>query len=243
MQYLKIPFYYNKKILNIFIFQKIINYQCYSKFIYYYQNRNLIDIKTIFLKKQKTIKFKKNQNQNNISKKIEIVSSDTFFDTFSGIEYIDDDFFYCKLKQFIPGFSLNLKEKYFFNLKVLNYDFKEKYFHFKITKNYLNLVYKTFNKLYSINNKYKTIIPLKAVKGGYIIIGFGVIGFLPLNHITYIKKNSFNFFFNKKKNFLPLIPFFFSSLHISWYFEKKNKKLFCFIKSYVYFFKKKLLLK
>ena len=60
MQSLKKPFYYNTKILNIFIVKKILNYHYYNKSIYCSQNINLLD--TIIKQKEKKKEEKNKKN-------------------------------------------------------------------------------------------------------------------------------------------------------------------------------------
>ena len=232
MQILTKPFYYNKQIIYSFIEKKVLNYQYYIKYLYCYKEINYIDTPTNQIKKKnysKKFEFKY---------KIEIKSSDIYFDTFSAIEYIEDDFLYKKFKYITPGFTLKLKEKYFSNLKISKYDFIEKYFSFKKSTDYLKLTLKSLNKLSIKKIKYKNLIPLKPIKGGYITFGFGFIGFLPKTQIIYKKKKLFNIIKNKIFYIFPLISFFKSLLSISWFFKRKKSKLKYFTKLYLIFLKK-----
>lgn len=237
MLFLNTSFYYNKQLLYSFINKKILNDQYYSKFIYCNKKIIAIDYKIRFFKKKLSLKklyFKyKIENQINY-----IYIDNSFF-----LEYIIEDFLYKNLINVFPGFSLKLKDKYFYNIKIPKYDFIEKFFLFKKNLNYLQNILKNFKKLSTNKTKYKTIVPLKIIKGGFIALGFGFIGFLPFNQIFYTKKTFTNITKRQMQYLIPTIYFFKSVLQISWFFKKKKSKLKYFSHLYIIFFKKKKLLK
>ena len=238
MPFLTLSFYYNKQLLDSFINKKILNDQYYSKFIFCSQKIITLDYKIRFFKKKLSLKklHFKYQTENKINY--------IYIDNSAFLEYIVDDFFYKNSINIFPGFSLKLKEKYFSNLKAPKYDFIEKYFYFKKNLNYLQKLLKNFKKLSLYRTKkYKTIIPLKIIKGGFLVLGFGFIGFLPLNQIVYTKKLFINLTKKQKQYLIPTIYFFKSIVQISWVLKKKKNKLKYFSQLYIIFFKKKKLLK
>lgn len=236
MSLLNLSFYYNKQLLYSFIDKKILNDQYYSKFIFCSKKLMAIDYKIRFFKKK--ISSKKLYFNYQTENKINYI----YIDNSLFLEYIVEDFFYKNLRNVSNGFSLKLKEKYFSNLKAPKYDFIEKYFYFKKNLNFLQNTLKNFKKLTTNKTKYKTIIPLKIIKGGFIVLGFGFIGFLPLSQILYTKKLFINITKRQMQYLIPTIYFFKSVLQISWMLKKKNKLKY-FSHLYIIFFKKKKLLK
>jgi hypothetical protein len=223
---MKLPFFYNKPLINSFTFNKILNYQYYNKLLSIdleiAAKPRLLDFieykpKKIFIKKKKL----KNITEQ-LQLKYTVTESDFFFDVYDSIEYIDDDFLYNRLDNISLGFTFNSQDKYFINRKALDFDFSEKIFVFTKTKNFLNSMYNSLNCL-SINNlTYKSIMPLKATKGGYFVLGFGLTGFMPINQIFYNDcLVSLSKQLARTNTNIIYLPFFESHFKISFFKSKK----------------------
>jgi len=226
MQLLKQPFYYNSSQLQNLSYNKILNDKYYAKFIFCSENRlNLGSITKLF-KKIKILKTKKKANRKKKKKlklklKVELFLTEIYLDTFRFVEYFEDDFFTKNKVISSLGFSYKFKEKYFSNSKILNHDFLEKYFKFNSCSNYVKQYYKNL-KIISLTNKYKMLIPLQPKKGGFLVFGFGFLGFLKKQAMQNISNQQlFSLLSNSFYN-LPTFAFFFSTLKIK--FKIKGRK-------------------
>ena len=174
-------------------------------------------------------------------KTIDIISSELYFENFLKTEYIEDDFFFNeKILNTITGFTFKLKSIFFSNIKYTRLDFIEKYFILKKHKNYVKELLTTFKIMTSKSTKYVTLILLKPIKGGYKIFSLNLIGIVPNNHLTYLKKKKLNYILNNKQYALSLIKFFTAFLTIFWYSNPKTVyKKHSIFKSTLFFLKKK----
>lgn len=220
---IKLPFFYNKALVNSFTFSKILNYQYYTKFLYINlentTNSKFLEVIELQIKKQKRKKKKKVAIiiPKELKRKYSIIRSEIFFDLYNAIEYLKDDFLLSRLNHVETGFTFNVREKYFVNKKALGFDFKEKMFSFQQTKHYLDSVYLSFNNLLSKNLTYKTIMPIRPVKGGYFVLGFNLLGFMPADQILYTKALNSKIFLNSCSFTQTLSPFFEAYFKVSFF--------------------------
>ena len=224
MQLLKYPFYYNFLKLDSILYQKILNYSYYVKFIFCHLTKLIIGTKLKSIVKLKFSKRKSKRFKKRMKLKVELFLIESFFSTFSFIEYYEDDFFLKNKVKHSLGFSYNYQEKYFVNQKILNHDFLEKYFKFNSSKNFLLKFYKNLKRL-SLQTKYKLIIPLKSRKGGFIVFGSGFFGFLKSKNIYKITFSYLFMLINAYFYAFPSFSFIFSKLQIFIKLKFKKKRL------------------
>jgi hypothetical protein len=127
------------------------------------------------------------------------------------------------------GYTYSYQVKCFFPQKAQTIDiFEEKEIILQTTASYLSDLKRSFTFLNELHNLYKTILPFKILRGGYLALGLGAIGFVPSTQLIYIGAVTRSYkpnipFYTKcfTRVFLGCWPFFQSHLTIR-FFSKKS---------------------
>lgn len=211
---LKTDYFYDKNQQQECFFKKVLMLNTFSKAICVSYKK-----KPFFFQQARSEFLRINKP---ILKKMNFTYSVDYLDTYNKIETFRNDsiFNYIKPKK---GYSFPLKEKYFINKDVVQYDFKEKFYSYRSYSKYLGLFFKNINRLEQKNKNYFYFFPLKIQKGGAIAMLMGFV--VALSTKTIFTKTANNIFgskaFPKKIN-----PFYENSTVCLFYAHISNNYIY-----------------